>query len=166
MRIHKEKDLVMILIIIITAILMVTVVFHWLRFGFLVGPYRFSHWLSWIGTLYIIIGVPVVAVIKRRFSKNYPSIFRAHMFGNLLAFLLISLHFASQISRPETSYPSLGTGLVMYILLVLLVSTGIMLRFQLLPKINPVNLRTLHVGFAVTLYLIIFVHILHGIGMI
>ena len=88
------------------------------------------------------------------------------MFGNLLAFMLISLHFASQISRPASSYPELGTGIVLYIAMVLLVGTGFLQRFQLIPSIKPQSYRFIHVGSAVAFYLIIIVHILHGLAII
>ena len=156
----------MTLIIIVTAVLMVAVGLHWIRFGFLIGPFRLSHWFSWVGTLYIVFAVPTIAILKRRFLKNYQPLLRVHMFGNLLAFLLVSLHFAGQISRPAESYPPLGTGLVLYIAMVLLVATGVLLRFHLLPKVNPLTLRFLHVSSAVAFYLTILVHILRGLGII
>jgi hypothetical protein len=88
------------------------------------------------------------------------------MFGNLLAFALISVHFASQISRPAAHYPNLGTGLALYVALILLVGTGISQRFHLTQKIKPQTYRFLHTGAAVTFYLIIVIHILHGLGIL
>jgi hypothetical protein len=39
---------------------------------------------------------------------------RFHVFGNLLFFALISMHFAAQVGRPAANFPELGTGLAMF----------------------------------------------------
>jgi hypothetical protein len=153
-------------IMIVTAILMTAVNLHWIRFGFLVGPFRLNHWFSWTGTIYIAFAVPTIAFLKKRFPEKYQTLYRVHIFGNSLAFLLISLHFASQISRPPESYPPLGTGLVLYSAMVLLVGTGILQRFHLLPKVKPQTLRFLHIGSALIFYLTIIIHVLHGLGIL
>jgi hypothetical protein len=154
------------LILAVTVFLMIAQILHWVRLGFLVGPFRLTHWFGWTGTVYVALAVPTIALLKKRFPTRYQTLLRIHMFGNLLAFMLISLHFASQISRPATSYPELGTGLVLYIAMVLLVGTGILQSFHLPPKIKPQTYRFLHTGSALAFYLIIIVHILHGLGFI
>jgi hypothetical protein len=154
------------LILILTVFLMITTILRWINFGFFVGPFRLNHWFVWIGTFYIAFAVPVISVLKRRHPNRAKNLARLHMFGNLAAFLLISIHFASQISRPAEIYPDLGTGLALYIDLILLVGTGISQRSQLIPKIKPQTYRFLHTGAAVTFYLIIVIHILHGLGII
>ncbi|MBT0159626.1 hypothetical protein G4O51_06545 [Candidatus Bathyarchaeota archaeon A05DMB-2] len=167
MRVQGEKDLWAIaLIITVTAVLIIAMSLHWIRFAFFIGPFRITHWFTWIGTIYIAFTVPIIAFFKKRFPKKYQMLYRTHMFGNLLSFLLISLHFASQISRPAEAYPDLGTGLVLYIAVLLLVSTGILQRLRLLSKVKPQTLKLLHIGSAVTFYLTISVHILHGIGIL
>jgi hypothetical protein len=88
------------------------------------------------------------------------------MFGNLFAFALVSIHFTSEISRPAEYFPNLGTGLALYIALILLVATGIFQRFPLSLKIKIQTYRFLHTGAAVTFYLIIIIHILHGLGIL
>jgi hypothetical protein len=160
----KEKDFwVATAILIATILLMLVVIFHWVSIGFYVGPFRLSHWFVWIGTIYVAFAVPIIAVLKKRHPQRYKTLFRTHVFGNLLAFMLISLHFASQISRPATSYPELGTGIFLYTAMVLLVGTGFLQRFQLIPSIKSQSYRFIHVGSAVAFYLIIIVHILHGL---
>ena len=167
MVVPKEKDFwLMALILSVTAVLMVAVGLHWIRFGFLVGPFRLSHWFTLIGTIYIAFAVPIIAFLKKRFPENYHSLYRVHTFGNLLAFLLISLHFAGQITRSAESYPPLGTGLVLYFAMVLLVSTGIIQRFHLLQRVKQQTFRFLHISSAVAFYLTILVHILRGLGII
>src|SRR4030065_1332040 len=121
-------------LLIATVIVMLVVILHWVRIGFLVGPFRLSHWFVWIGTIYVALAVPIIAILKKRHPQRYGTLFRTHVLGNLLAFMLISLHFASQISRSAESYPKLGTGLVLYIAMVLLVGTGFLQRFKLTPR--------------------------------
>jgi hypothetical protein len=50
--------------------------------------------------------------------------------------------------------------------MVLLVGTGFLQRFQLIPSIKPQSYRFIHVGSAVAFYLIIIVHILHGLAIL
>ena len=151
-------------IIIVTIFLMVADSLQWIHFGFFVGPFRANHWFVWIGTLYIAVTVPIIAISKRRFPSKFAMLFRVHVFGNLLAFLLISLHFAGQISRPAASYPELGTGLALYIIMILLVATGFTHRFQLIPRIKAQTRKFVHVPLSFSFYIIIGIHILHGLG--
>lgn len=104
-------------------------------------------------------------MVKRRYASRLRMFLGIHVFGNLLAFMLISLHFASQISRSAQFYPELGTGLTLYSFLLILVTTGIMHRFNFVNKyLGPC--RFLHKSSVIALFLIIFFHILHGIKMI
>jgi hypothetical protein len=136
----------------------------WIHFGFFVGPFRANHWFVWIGTIYIAFAVPIIAMSKRRYPSKFMPLFRVHVFGNLLAFLLISLHFAGQIDRPAAFYPELGTGLALYIIMILLVATGFTHRFQLIPRIKPQTRKFVHVGLTFSFYIVIGIHILHGLG--
>jgi hypothetical protein len=52
-----------------------------------------------------------------------------HNFGLLIAFLLISIHFSGQMSRPAQSFPDLGEGIALFTTMVLLVATGMYQRF-------------------------------------
>src|SRR3990172_2877006 len=163
----REKDFwVATAILIVTVSVMAAIILHWVRIGFFVGPFRLNHWFVWIGTIYIALIVPIIAFLKKRFPKRYAALYRVHVFGNLLAFMLISFHFASQISRPANSYPELGTGIVLYTAMVLLVGTGFMQKFQLVPRIKPQSWRFVHMGAAVAFYLTIIVHILRGLSII
>ena len=163
----KEKDFwVATAILAATVTVMLVVILHWVRIGFFVGPFRLNHWFVWIGTIYVAIAVPVIAILKKRHPQRYGTLYRTHVFGNLLAFMLISLHFASQISRPASSYPELGTGLALYIAMVLLVGTGFLQRFQLAPSIKPESYRFVHIGSAFAFYLIIILHILQGLAIL
>ncbi len=153
-------------IIIVTILLIIADNVRLIHFGFFVGPFRVNHWFVWIGTLYIAVSVPIIAYLKRHRPKKYLTLFRVHVFGNLLAFLLVSLHFAGQISRPATAYPELGTGLALYIIMILLVATGFTHRFQLLPQIKSTTRRFIHIALSFSFYIIIGIHILHGLGLL
>ena len=152
--------------IIVSIILMIADGLKWIHFGFFVGPFRLNHWFVWIGTLYIAFIVPIIATSKKRYPSKFLALFRLHVFGNLLAFLLISLHFSGQINRPAEFYPDLGTGLTLYIVMILLVATGFTHRFQLIPQIKSQTRRFLHIGLSFSFYIIIVIHILHGLGFI
>jgi hypothetical protein len=151
-------------IIIATVCLMAADNLGWINFGFFVGPFRANHWFVWIGTLYIAFTVPIISMLKKRYLSKFLALFRVHVFGNLLAFLLISLHFAGQINRPAEFYPDLGTGLALYIIMLLLVATGFTHRFQLIPRIKSQTRKFVHVGLSFSFYIIISIHILHGLG--
>ena len=134
---------------------------RWFSFAATVGPFRIIHYLAFIGTFYIAFGVILFSVLKRRNPQKYTTLLRFHAIGNLFAFLLVSLHFAGQLGR--SVFPELGTGLALYIGMMLLVGSGVALRFRLLGS-NPNATRFVHTGVAVTFYIIIVVHILHGLN--
>jgi len=163
MKLDWEFSLALI-IIFATAGLMIADNLDLVNFGFSVGPFRLNHWFVWIGTIYIAFAVPLIAASKRSRPTLYKPLLRIHVFGNLIAFLLVSLHFVGQISRPAASYPDLGTGIVLYAAMLLIVGTGFAQRFHLIPKIKPQTTRFVHTGSAVAFYLTIIVHILHGLG--
>ncbi len=151
-------------IIIVTVVLMFADIVELIYFGFFIGPFRANHWFVWIGTLYIAFALPIIAISKRLYPGKFLLLLRMHIFGNLLAFLLISLHFVGQISRPAEFYPDLGTGLALYIIMILLVSTGFIHKFNMIPRINSPNRKLVHVGLSFSFYIIIVIHILHGLG--
>ena len=167
MGILKNKEFWAALSIIVAAVcLMIMVNLRWIRFVDPIGPFRVMHWFVWIGTIYIALVVPTIMILKKRLPSKYNTLFRIHVFGNLLAFVLVSLHFASQISRPQTSYPQMGTGLALYIIMILLVATGFTHRFQLIPQIKSQTRKFIHVGLTFSFYIIIGIHILHGLNLI
>lgn len=123
------------------------------------------HWFSWIGASYIAIAAPLFHILKHRYSTKYQMIVRVHIFGNLAAFLLISLHSTYQTGNP----PILGTfthlGLTLYIALLLFVITGFILRYQLMRKYVK-SVKFIHTGLITAYYLIIIIHVLHGLDII
>jgi len=154
-----------VLLLIITAILMYSVYTRILPLHFEIAGEFVHHWLSWAGVLYVAVFVPIFYSLKRYRPKNYRTLLGLHIFGNVLAFMFISIHFTQQISRPPQAYPDLGTGIVLYTTMLLMVLTGVMLRFAFF-KAHYRSWRFIHTGSTLAFYLIILIHILHGLEFI
>jgi len=154
-----------VLIILATIYFSVATYLRWFDLGFMVGQYRFNHWLGWTGTVFVAIFTPLYYVSKRRYPKRGKALLGIHVIGNLIAFLLISVHFAHQVGRSPQYYPDLGTGVVLYLVMLVMAFTGIFQRFQLAQSQGR-RWRFLHVSAAISFYLVIFVHVLHGIELI
>jgi len=120
------------------------------------------HWIGWAGTVYIAFATPVYPIIKRKFSQYTPKMLGVHVIGNLLAVLLVSIHFAHQVTRPADNYPDLGTGVALYAAMVLLVATGMLLVSGVLNRFYR-QVRFVHPALALTFYLVIVMHIIHGL---
>ena len=152
-------------IILLTILLMIFTYRNILPLNFTIGPYRFTHWLSWIGTLFITIFTPTFYVLRRRRPNGNTVLTRTHVFSNLFAFSLISIHFAQQMSR--SIHPEDRTGLTMYILVSILVATGFIQRFQITAKKGvypPHRNRFLHISITITFYLVVVIHVVHALG--
>ena len=117
------------------------------------------HWIGWVGALYIALVTPLYVIVKRRSPRRLRAMLNLHVVGNLLAVALVSIHFAQQVTRPSSNYPVLGTGLLLYSAVILLVSSGFMIRFGLGGKYTR-QLRFLHPAIALTFYLAIAMHII------
>ncbi|PPD59090.1 hypothetical protein [Dehalogenimonas etheniformans] len=139
--------------------------FRWWDLRFDIGSFSFTHWLSWIGAGYLTIFVPLYSVLKRQSKIPFATILTVHVFGNLIAFGMISVHFAQQLGRPTEFAPDFGTGLAMYLIITGIVATGLMRRFG---TVSPIynNLRFIHVGLALSLIFILPIHILHNLNVI
>lgn len=151
--------------ILITASLMFAVYYDLLQLHVAIGPYYIHHWLSWTGTTFIAVFTPIYYLLKRSKPQSLKTLLPLHAFGNLVSFMFISIHFTQQISRPAQFYPDLGTGIVLYATMLLLVGTGFLSRFPIVKRKGK-SLRFIHLSVTVTFYLIILVHILHGLGFI
>ncbi len=164
--------MVSIICLIVAAIVAVNFVIflHIYRFPFvqytvLGATHSLTHWIGWIGTIYIFITAPVHAVIKRLAPRYLRVSLSVHIIGNLLAVLPVSIHFAQQLTRPAFAFPSLGTGVVLYAAVVLLVGTGTLI-YSLGANRYLKQLRFVHAASALMFYTVIVVHILHGISII
>ena len=152
------------LLIFIIIYLSLATYFSWFDIRFRIGPYFFTHWLSWIGSLFITFFTPTYYVLKRRIPKLLPKLIMIHMFGNLLSSMFISMHFFQQISRPPQFYPDLGTGVALFAIVLILVASGFLHKFQILKSIVPHQNRFLHISITTAFYIVIIIHILQGIG--
>ena len=150
----------------LTILLMIAYFNRWFSFAARVGPFRIIHYIAFAGVFFVAFGVVLFAALKRRFPNRYKILLRVHVFGTLLSFLLVSLHFAGQVGRPADSYPEFGTGLALYIGMALSVATGFVLRFKVFRSFSPASSRFVHAGLAFVFYTIIVIHILHGLDVI
>ncbi|WNZ29801.1 MAG: hypothetical protein IAX21_02790 [Candidatus Bathyarchaeota archaeon] len=154
-----------VILLFLAAVLFLGIILDFFDFGFIIGPYRFNHWLGWIGTIFIATYVPLFVLLKPKYIRRIRLLLGIHVVGNLIAYLLITIHFASQISRPAAFYPTLGTGVVQFIFLIILVTTGILQRFNLLSNYRKKWLF-LHRSSVLALLMILLFHILHGLGLL
>lgn len=149
--------------IITTLIITVLIFLDLFDVGFFVGSLRLSHWTGIIGALFILIYAPLYYILKRRASTHYKLLINIHIFGFTTSFLLVSIHFAGQLSRPLQFYPDLGAGLGLYIIVALLVATGYLTRYRH-PRVErgkvlpPHFNRKLHVSLVSGLIVILIVH--------
>ena len=152
-------------LVVLTVFLMSLVYFRYVHLHVMVVPFYVHHWMSIAGTLFIALFTPAYSYLKRHNPTHYNAIVNAHVFGSLISVMLISIHFTQQVSRPAQSYPNLATGVVLYAVMIIFVFTGFLLRFHFARSIHKVW-RFLHTSFALSFYLIIVVHILHGLQFI
>lgn len=129
---------------------------------FKVGPFFSHHWMSWIGSAYIAVFVPIFHYLRIRNPRQYSTLLKYHVYGNLISVGLITVHFSQQLSRPPQAFPDLGTGLVLYFTMFLLVLTGIFLRFGFV-RTKRSWWRYIHTGITTAFYLIIIIHALQGL---
>jgi hypothetical protein len=156
--------LLAILIVSITVFFSIAAYMRWMGLSFFVGSLRFSHWLSIIGTIYIAIATPAFVILKRFHPQKMSNLYRFHIFGNLAFFTLISIHFASQMGRPVTAFPDLGTGLAMYIAMALQVASGFTQRFRFTERTSLKTNMFVHSSLVMVFYIVMVFHVLHGFG--
>ena len=154
------------LIILLTIAISVAIYVGFVDLLFFVGPYLFGHWLAWIGTFLIVILSPLYYVLKRRYLQKFQSLLKIHVFGSLVSFFLITVHFMVQVTRPPEFYPDLNTGIILQAVMVILVISGFLHRFKLIKSIRPHLNRFLHISITLSFYLVIGVHTLQGLAIL
>ena len=120
------------------------------------------HWLGWAGASIILVTTTAYSLQKRARGILSSRLLKIHSFGNLTGFLLISLHFVHEVTRPASNYPVLGTGIVLYSAMLILVISGFTTYFAVKPSWIKYY-KFLHPAAAFTLLIVLVVHILHGI---
>lgn len=130
-----------------------------------IGPFFVHHWFSLIGGAYLLTFIAIQAYLKRHNAVDRGTLLKVHVFGNLLAVMLVSVHFAIQMSRPAEFAPDLGTGLATYLLFVVIIAAGFMMRFGLAVK-HRESWRLIHVGLSLSLFIILIIHVLRNLGLL
>jgi hypothetical protein len=165
MKVWKNPEFWSVIFLIVATAIIVVEFYPHSPSPIILGSHAVYHWIGWTGALYIAIVTPVYHIIKRRHAKSYQTIMKFHILGNLIAFLLVSIHFTHQIGTP----PILGTythlGLTMYTALFSQIVTGVLIRYQF-GKNHIKTIRFMHVAFITTFYIVLLVHILHGLNVI
>jgi hypothetical protein len=152
----KDPDLwVALVLILFTIYLSFLIYVNKQSFNFFVGSLRFYHWLSLIGGFWIAFVTPAYYVLKHRRPKRIRALLRVHMFGNLLAFMLISVHFTYEI----ISVSFMGTGLALFIAVLALVVTGLLQRFNIMTSLRG-HIKFIHISMTTAFYLILIIHVL------
>ena len=137
----------------------------WYQLLFFVGSYLFIHWLGIIATIFIAVSIPIYIILKQTRPKHTKILLRLHVFGNLFAFLVVSIHFAQNLARLAGFLQRLGDGLALYLVLLLIVATGILERYQTSSKLHRYT-NFIHKYTVIILYLIILIHMLDGFNIL
>ena len=161
---NLEFWLTMILLLTVTMSSIAAYVF-WYKLTFFVGSYLFIHWLSIVATAFIAVSAPIHYILKRKRPQNSKVLLKIHTFGNLLAFWLISIHFAQNVGRLAGALQRLGIGFALYPVLVVTVATGIVDRYQAHGKFSK-YIKLIHKYVVILVYLLIVLHVLEGFNVI
>lgn len=153
------------LLLLVAVIASVAAYIFWYRLIFFVGSYLLIHWLGIIATTFIAVSIPIHYILKRRKPQNFKRILKVHTLGNLVAFLLISIHFAQNTARLAGAPERLGTGFALYLVLSLIVATGIVERYQKNGKLLR-YIKLIHKYAVPILYLVILIHLLGGFNIL
>ena len=152
----RDPDLWGALVIILFTILLSSlVIIDRSSFSFSVGSDLFTHWAAWIGGLWIAFFTPIYYFLKHRRSLRIKAWVKMHMFGNLFAFMLISVHFWYELA----TVTRIGIGMALFIALLVLVVTGVLYRFNIWQS-SKKYLKYLHITMTTAFILILIIHIL------
>lgn len=153
------------LILFVTIVLSTVAFYEWYSFAFFVGSLFFVHWLGLVATGFIAALIPIYYILKRRKPQKIKTMLKIHVFGNLFSFLLISIHFAQNTGRLAAFSLRLEDGFALFLVLSIIVTTGMLERFGARPKLvrytKPIHRYAVFVFYFVTL-----VHVLQGFNII
>ena len=152
-------------ILLVTVILSVVAYVNWYELLFFVGSLFFIHWIGLAATIFVATFVPIYYVVKRNKPRKIKTLLRIHVFGNLLGFLLVSVHFSQNIGRLAGFYPRLSDGFVLFLVMAIIVITGVIERFAGKPKLVRYT-KPIHRYTVAVFYLIVIVHTLQGFNII
>jgi hypothetical protein len=160
-RMRRAELWLVLLILAITIVLVVAIQLHWFRFRFSIAGELSHHWIGWLGAGFIGIFLPIFSILKRKYPSKLGTLIPIHIFGNLLSFTAIAVHFTHQLTRPPQAFPALGTGVALIIALLISVISGFVMRFQL-ARTGYKSWRWVHIAVILSFYIIAVIHILHG----
>jgi hypothetical protein len=132
---------------------------RWWDLRFPVGPFSFTHWLGWFGAGFIATFAPLYSYIKHHTKDFSKTLLTLHVFGNLVSYLLVSIHFTQQAGRPAEFAAVHSTGLTLYIVVTAMVLTGFFQRFGIMKKLAK-SWRFIHVSLTLSIYVVLAAHIL------
>ena len=154
------------LVILIFAVIFSVIAYvYWFELLFFVDSLFFVHWLGLGATIFIAVFVPIYYILKRNKPRKIKTLLRIHVFGNLLGFLLVSIHFSQNIGRLAGFYPRLSDGFVLFLVMVVIVVTGVIERFAGKPKLTRYT-KPVHRYAVAVFYLVVIVHALQGFNII
>ncbi|MEJ2241018.1 MAG: hypothetical protein P8Y18_02605 [Candidatus Bathyarchaeota archaeon] len=166
MKYNRNKEfLLSITLLLITIIFSAIAYTFWLELSFFVGPFFFVHWLGIIAAVFVALLIPTYYVLKRKRSQNRRILLRIHVFGNLVAFLLISIHFAQNFGRLINYFPKIEDGIVLFLVLVILVLTGFLEKFRIGNKVLRYT-KFVHRYIIVVFYTVVIIHMLQGFNIV
>ena len=123
------------------------------------GPISSTHWLGVIGAGYLAIFTPIYSYIKRHTEGFFKKLLAFHVFGNMLAFLLITVHYTQQAGRPAEFEAVHSTGLILFIIVTIMVLTGFLQRFRIIQSLMK-SWRFIHVSLSLSFYIVLLIHVL------
>ncbi len=153
------------ILLITTALLSILASLFWIDLNFFVGPYFLIHWFGIIATAFIAVFNPIYYFLKRLKVKKKETLLRIHVFGNVLAFLLISLHFAQNVGRLALAPERLGVGFILFLILLVVLATGMIEKYHSKGKLVRYS-KVLHKYSVVILFLIAIIHVLTGFNIL
>lgn len=130
-----------------------------------VEAFYLGHLLGIIGASWVAVFTPIYVYLKQKSPQYSKTLINIHIIGNLIAFLLFSMHFWQQIGRPAEFAPEYGTGLSLYIILSTMVVTGLMTRFHIGWRFLK-TWRTTHIGLTASFYIVLIIHIMRNVGVL
>ena len=118
-----------------------------------------------VATAFVAVSIPIQYFLKRKRPQNFKKILQIHTFGNVIAFWLISIHFAQNVGRLAGAIQRLGLGFAIYPVLSLIVATGILERYQSNEKLSK-YIKIIHKYVVIIMYVLILLHILEALNIL
>lgn len=161
MRQYRIEFLFTLILLFTTIILSIIGFVFWYNLIFFIGSYFFIHWLGLFAAIFIVISIPLYYLIKWVKPQNFKLFMKIHVLGNLFAFMIVSIHFAQNFGRLAGALYRLNDGFLLYLLLILIVGTGINDRYKISQKLLRYT-KFIHKYSVIILFLIMTIHILEG----